>query len=247
MAHGVAGSHACGAVLGDGLERLTFANVRVTRLAIFGAGLTATLPSAGGFTWRSSSVADDSPEAPMNELQTRMRQHEGILAEELAVGRSSRDRRWPPPLRAESGPSGRRLTSRPTIERCSSRPPTGAFPRFAQASGPASSGLGTDRYSSYLRLAPPRPTPRDPGRGSSGSRSRSRLVWPRRSGPPTWSPRSLPRYAGLPWFDPRAPQNLQPVGALERHLRHSLGDSRLASRAVRESVARLTSESEDVA
>lgn len=43
LAHGVAGSHACGAVLADGLERMTFGDARVARLAIFGAGMTATL------------------------------------------------------------------------------------------------------------------------------------------------------------------------------------------------------------
>jgi len=33
---------------------------------------------------------------------------------------------------------------------------------------------------------------------------------------------------------------LQPVGALEKHLRHLLGDGGLAKRAVRESVGALT-------
>jgi hypothetical protein len=47
----------------------------------------------------------------------------------------------------------------------------------------------------------------------------------------------LPRYAGLGHIDPRAPQNLQPVAALERHLRHGLGDIALAVRATREAVA----------
>jgi len=50
----------------------------------------------------------------------------------------------------------------------------------------------------------------------------------------------LPRYAGVAHRDPRAPQNLQPVGALEAHLRHLLGDPGLAYRAVREAVAGMT-------
>jgi hypothetical protein len=49
----------------------------------------------------------------------------------------------------------------------------------------------------------------------------------------------LPRYAGVAHRDPRAPQNLQPVGALEARLRHLLGDPGLAYRAVREAVGRL--------
>jgi hypothetical protein len=48
---------------------------------------------------------------------------------------------------------------------------------------------------------------------------------------------TIPRYAGVPHRDPRAPQNLQPIGALETHLRHLLGDPGLAYRAVREAVA----------
>lgn len=47
----------------------------------------------------------------------------------------------------------------------------------------------------------------------------------------------LPRFAGVAHRDPRAPQNLQPVGALETHLRHLLGHPGLAMRAVREAVA----------
>jgi uncharacterized protein len=44
---------------------------------------------------------------------------------------------------------------------------------------------------------------------------------------------TLPRYAGRPHRDPRAPQNLMPVQGLEGRLRHRLGDRRLAFRAVR--------------
>jgi hypothetical protein len=47
----------------------------------------------------------------------------------------------------------------------------------------------------------------------------------------------IPRYAGVAHRDPRAPQNLQPVGGLEKYLRHRLGSAALAVRAVREAVA----------
>lgn len=42
----------------------------------------------------------------------------------------------------------------------------------------------------------------------------------------------LPKLASSRTFDPRAPQNLIPVGALETHLRHLLGDSTLIRRAI---------------
>lgn len=42
----------------------------------------------------------------------------------------------------------------------------------------------------------------------------------------------LPTLASQRHKDPRAPQNLLPIGGLERHLRHLLGDSRLLHRAL---------------
>jgi hypothetical protein len=44
---------------------------------------------------------------------------------------------------------------------------------------------------------------------------------------------SLPRYASARHKDPRAPQNLYPIGGLERELRRRLGDSDLAVRALK--------------
>jgi hypothetical protein len=38
-------------------------------------------------------------------------------------------------------------------------------------------------------------------------------------------------------LDPRAPQNLVPIAALERHLRHRMGDQGLVYRALRLALA----------
>jgi hypothetical protein len=52
---------------------------------------------------------------------------------------------------------------------------------------------------------------------------------------------TLPKYASARHKDPRAPQNLYPIGGLERDLRHRLGDKELAMRALRRaSAVRLT-------
>ncbi len=48
---------------------------------------------------------------------------------------------------------------------------------------------------------------------------------------------SLPRFASSPHRDVRAPQNLYPIGALERHLRHRLGDGAMIGRRLRRMVA----------
>jgi hypothetical protein len=98
--------------------------------------------------------------------------------------------------------------------------------------------VGADRYSCYLRLAAPGGRTSGPWSGivrlevpQSAGLERAREVVHRMAG-------LLPRFAGVAHRDPRAPQNLQPVGALERHLRHLLGDPGLAARAVREAALR---------
>ena len=48
----------------------------------------------------------------------------------------------------------------------------------------------------------------------------------------------LPRTASEPHIDPRAPQNLVPVAALERELRRRMGDRGLVFRAIRSAVMR---------
>lgn len=45
---------------------------------------------------------------------------------------------------------------------------------------------------------------------------------------------ALPRFASEAHKDARAPQNLYPIGGLERELRHRLGDARLLYRALRQ-------------
>ena len=51
----------------------------------------------------------------------------------------------------------------------------------------------------------------------------------------------IPRYASVPQKDPRAPQNLFPIGGLERELRRRLGgDHALVHRALKAVAARTT-------
>ena len=50
---------------------------------------------------------------------------------------------------------------------------------------------------------------------------------------------TLPRFASQQYKDPRAPQNLHPIAALERQLRRRLGDPGLAVRALRRGAAHL--------
>jgi hypothetical protein len=50
----------------------------------------------------------------------------------------------------------------------------------------------------------------------------------------------LPGLASTTDRDPRAPQNLVPVGALERHLRHHLGDAQWIRRSLMQHLAEST-------
>ncbi|HSJ35735.1 MAG TPA: hypothetical protein VLB85_11850 [Acidimicrobiia bacterium] len=49
---------------------------------------------------------------------------------------------------------------------------------------------------------------------------------------------TLPRFASRPHKDPRAPENLYPIGGLERELRRRLGDQHLMFRALRRAAAK---------
>jgi len=235
---GVAGAHACGSVIADGVTPAVFGAIRVTRLAIWGSGLTGDLPDvSGGWSWESRSVADPNPDAPLKNLQTRMRQEEGRLAEALCAegyltvvdGPLNFVRSRDLPVVGYIKTHFRALLDPEHHSRITKLGPGERTSLFR---------LGEDRYSAYLRLAPVSATA-SPWTGivrievpqSAGLRDAIDIA-NRIAG-------SLPRFAGVAHRDPRAPQNLQPIGALETHLRHLLGHPGLATRAVREAVGQL--------
>ena len=88
-----------------------------------------------------------------------------------------------------------------------------------------------DRYSWYLRIGEGRPIHhalsgivRLEARAAGGRDNAVALA--------SISAAYLPRFASTPARDPRAPQNLTPVGALEEHLRNQMGDATLIQRAI---------------
>lgn len=239
-ARGVAGGHACGAVIADGIDRPSYGETRVRRLAIWGSGLTGQLPDvAGGWSWTSCSVADPHPDAPLKDLQTRMRQEEGRLAESLCAegyltivdGPLNFVRSRDLPVVGYVKTHYRALLDPEHHRR---------IPELVAGERTSLFRLGDDRYSTYVRLAPIS-TMASPWTGivrleipQSAGLNDAKVVVDRVAG-------ALPRFAGVAHRDPRAPQNLQPISALEYHLRHLLGHAGLASRAVREAVMRLAS------
>lgn len=238
VARGVAGAHACGAVLVENGEPPVYGPTRLTRHVIFGSGVRSSLPEvAGGWVWQTSSVAATDPDAPLAELQTRMRRAEGELAESLCGdgwfsvvdGPLTFVRSRDLPVVGYVKTHHRMLLA--TVDHV-------RVPQLLDVGQRTSLFAHGDRYSAYVRIATP-----DVHSGPwSGV---VRLELPQSAGLRECAEQAsavtglLPRFAGVRHRDPRAPQNLQPVGALEKHLRHLLGPADYAARAVRDAVAEL--------
>lgn len=57
-----------------------------------------------------------------------------------------------------------------------------------------------------------------------------------------WSCHLVPQYASQPLHDPRAPQNLMPIGALEKHLGRQMGNRLLIQRCIHHFLTKLSEE-----
>lgn len=234
LVRGVAGAHGCGAVIHQGGQGIAFGPMQLRRIVIFGGGVPAQLPPVDGFTWESAAVASTEPDAPIQELQSRMREAEGRLAEQLAAEGL---------LAVVDGPLNFvRSRDLPVIGYVKTHMRAllpaelhARVPELAAGQRTPLFALGRDRYSAYMRVAAPGPN-------SSPWYGIVRLEIPQSFGMEVArrmadeATRMLPRFAGIPHRDPRAPQNLQPTGALERQLRRRLGQPKLAQRAVRRAV-----------
>jgi len=240
---GLFGSHGVGSVCSDG--RATFGDHRIGRALVLGGGVQPDRVDVtiGRATLSFDPVTEEGtdPEQPLARLQAVMRKAEADLAAYLAA---ETDR-----MVLVDGPFGVRV---PTA--C---PVVGVVKRFAhQYLGPEEEsligklvpgqrtplfGLGpkeglVDRYSWYSRLVPWRSPWHDHAgvvrcEVASGFGLAEAVEIAGRVA------RMLPRYAGRP-SDPRAPQNLAPVGGLESWLRHRLGHSGIIRRALMEHLAR---------
>jgi hypothetical protein len=234
LARGVVGAHASGAVIVDGTARPAFHRIRTRRLLVFGAGHSETLGRVPGYAWDTHSVRETDPDAPVRSLQDRMRMAEARLAEELAL------EGW---LTLVDGPIYNvRTLDQPVLgyikTHLQRRLATELHARVPELAEGQRTPLFLTRqsYSAYVRIA-------TPGPHASPWAGIVRIEVPESRGLVKAQERAdqvavtLPRFAGVPYKDPRAPQNLLPIGALEQQLRHRLGPADRASRAVRLSVA----------
>lgn len=230
--HGVAGAHGHGAVLCEPDARPSFGHCTSTRLVVWGAGEDAPLPSqAGGWAWQVRSVAAEDPDAPLQGLQRLMREAEGRLAEQLA------DDGW---LTVVDGPLNfvrSRSVAVVGYVKTHHRAllPSEQHARVPQLQAGERSSLFRKRddiYSCYLRLTAPPPYA-GPWAGIARLEVPASVGLPAAVDAADRAAALLPRFAGMPHKDPRAPQNLQPVSRLEARLRRLLGDGSLAVRAIR--------------
>lgn len=93
-----------------------------------------------------------------------------------------------------------------------------------------------DRYSCYLRLVDPRVI-EHPLAGIVRLEVRAAVDLDKIVSLMDYASCELPRFASSPIRDPRAPQNLVPIGTLEDELRRRLGDPVLIRRAIEERIS----------
>ncbi|MDP8958690.1 MAG: hypothetical protein M3N51_05695 [Actinomycetota bacterium] len=228
---GICASYAAGTVCCDGEARLQQVEVR---RGLFGpAGAEQVVTGAG--TYLPRAVAGDDIEALVNGLQQRL----GELEVEVALSAPSPSEGgpgWGSDLIVVDGPlSGRqnvpgaigyvkthRVAYLPEpVDEVVARLEAGQrTPLFVTQTS-------WSRFSWYLRLPGARG---HPWAGVVRCEASADLSLDEARALADRSASTLPRFASVPHKDPRAPQNLYPIGGLERELRHRLGDPALVYR-----------------
>lgn len=232
---GICGSYGVGAVrwrIGIGSA---YQDLAVQRLALLGGGARTEMPAVGGFDYRLESVATDDPGALVAHFHGRMRKAEAELAGRLAAGGG---------VVVADGPINE-LAAQPMVGYVKSHRvsylPSEHLPVIARLRRGQRTPLflieaeAYTRYSWYLRLADLpgghswTAVVRCEAPAALGLAEAARLA--------DLATGLLPRVASEPHLDPRAPQNLIPIAALERELRRRLGDPGVVFRALRSALA----------
>jgi hypothetical protein len=241
LLHGGFGSFAVGCVeVCPG--RASFGAMDVGREAVLGSGerLPQDVPVLANLVYAAGSAPQPEPDAPLRTIQANMRRAEARLARRLADLADT--------LVITDGPLGAvgqghavgliKRVSRPylpgsCVPLLAALPAGARTPLFVIRGGQS----GYARLSWFLRLAEVRLGESDLHGlvrlevGEGMGRDAARLL-------ADLTAALLPRFASSRGRDPRSPQNLLPVGALEQQLRRALGDQRLVRRWIETLVAR---------
>jgi hypothetical protein len=231
---GICGTLAVGAVRWDrAVPRSEIVVEHVERWAVLGGGHADAFPAVGlDPPYATTSTPDRDPSAPVRALHSAMRRSEGQVASRLAAE----------VFVIADGPLNE-LVAQPAVGYVKTHRVTYLSPDRNAVVGALAPGERTPlfsigdyrRYSWYVRLA----TVLGGHTWSGIVRCEAAGVLPKAE-VRTIADRTaalLPFVASEPHLDPRAPQNLVPIGALERTLRHRMGDPGLVWRALREAVA----------
>jgi uncharacterized protein len=241
LCHGAFGSHAVGAV-----KVLDSAAVCeepcIGRIIVIGSGesVGAAVPVKTDLVYQPLSTSDTHPDAPLRALQENMRREEERLGRELASADGA--------LVIADGPL--------TFEEATRAAVLGYIKRIFRLYLPREhldilAGLRAGertplfalrssrrfvRFSWFMRLAQPEPADSEltgiarlEVSEAIGFEAARRLA--------NASTVILPRFVPGRWRDPRSPQNLLPIGALEASLRRHMGDGRLIRRHIETLIA----------
>lgn len=236
VVRGLAGSFGVGAVLCRPRHRPEFVAEAVERRLLWTHGHSASLPGVGGWSWATEGLACTDADQLLPALQRRMRDAEADLAGRLAADGA---------LVVRDGALNRLYGIRSQVVGLVKSHHKTYLPADKQREVPAvlrAPGTRTSLFrlrdevwGCFLRL--PTTGRASPWAGivrvdvpASGGLAEACFVADRVCA-------AVPRYAGVAHVDPRAPANLQPIGALEGHLRHMLGDPAGALRAGRDAAA----------
>ena len=231
---GLCGTFAVGAVRWSRAAiRSEVADERVERWAVLAGGRAEIFPVVDlQPPYETITIPDHDGDALVNALQTRMRAAEGHLAARVATDA----------FVFADGPLNE-LAPQQVVGTIKSHRVTYLAPERGAIVAALGVGQRTPlftiadyrRYSWYVRLAV-----------LAGGHSWTGIVRCEASGHlplddivviADRSAALLPVVASEPHLDPRAPQNLVPIGALERQLRHRMGDQGLVYRALRAAVS----------
>ena len=242
-AWGLVGSFAAGGVTCNGTATFTAEDDAIGRVMLLGSRVEApTLEVSIGhstLTYRSHPVADDSPTGLRRALQRLMLSAEQTLAARL----SSESLVFADgPLHLDAGAAKARVVG--VVKRMvrSYLPDEQAALLTHLKPGERSPvfGLGNqvlDRFAWYVRLIDGASSWHDLA-GLVRCEVRMELGLEEAVRIADLIACHLPTFAGRPGVDPRAPQNLTPVGALEARLKHRLGSAVLISRALLTHIAK---------
>jgi hypothetical protein len=233
---GLCGSYGVGAARWDRPGRHSeVVGATVHRVAVMGSGEAPLLPPLpNGLTYEPMSVADDDPASLVRALHDAMRRREARLAEDLAASGVFVVADGPLYEYGVGEKVGYVKSHRRTYLTGEHAAIVGLLPSGHRSPLFTIGEGGYRRYSWYVRLA-------ERGSGHSWSgiarcEASVHLDLARVVAVADRCAAVLPVVASQPHLDPRAPQNLVPVGALERDLRHRLGDAGLVLRALRSAV-----------